>query len=158
MSNMYLLPIYKRIYHEPFSYDSFENRMQMQKAIYLLQEMGAPVGDYAFFWYKHGPYSQDLQDAMYAADHSEEKGVPVEFSSDMDVAIQKVSSLLNKKVSYNKSKWAECLASLHYLQTNIFPAGSSWDEIIAELKKRKPHLDNDSLNREALKLVSELCA
>ena len=158
MSNSYLLPVYKEIYHETFSYDSCDKRMKMQKAIYLLQEMGAPVGDYAFFWYKHGPYSQDLQDAMYAATCSGMSTLHVTFSADMNSAVQKIAELLNKKVSYSSSHWAECLASLHYLQTNIFSASASPEEIVGELQKRKPHLSNKTLNLEALRLVSELCA
>ena len=66
MSKAYLKTLYARIYHENFSYTESEKRMKMQMAVYLLQEMGAPIGDYSFFWYKHGPYSQDLQDTMYA--------------------------------------------------------------------------------------------
>ena len=158
MSNTYLIPAYKEIYHETFSYDSFENRMKMQKAIYLLQEIGAPVGDYAFFWYKHGPYSQDLQDAMYVVGDKETTTVSVTFSPDMNLAVQRVSELLNRKVSYSSGHWAECLASLHYLQTNIFSASVRPEEIVDELQKRKPHLNNRTLNLEALRLVSELCA
>lgn len=158
MSNAYLLPVYKDIYHEAFSYDSFEKRMKMQKAIYLLQEMGTPIGDYAFFWYKHGPYSQDLQDDMHAADCARTSTNRVAFSADMTSAIQKIAALLNKKVEYNSSYWAECLASLHYLQTNIFSASTNDNKIVDELQRRKPHLGNKSLNLEALHLVTELCA
>ena len=158
MSNTYLMLAYREIYHESFSYDSFEKRMKMQKAIYLLQEMGAPVGDYAFFWYKHGPYSQDLQDAMYAASCLGSSMSQVGFSADMNSAVQKASELLNKKVSYSSSHWAECLASLHYLQTNIFSTSANSEEIVIELQKRKPHLNDKALNLEALRLVSELCA
>ena len=157
MSNSYLLPIYKDIYHETFSYDSFDKRMKMQKAIYLLQEMGAPVGDYAFFWYKHGPYSQDLQDDMHAANCAG-ASTSVAFSADMSSAVKKATELLNKEVKYSSSHWAECLASLHYLQTNIFSASASPDEIVDELQQRKPHLNDRALNLAALRLVSELCA
>lgn len=157
MNTAYLKPAYQKIFHKPFSYSSFEQRMEMQKAVYLLQEMGVPVGDYAFFWYKHGPYSQDLQDAMYTVD-SQESPSNITFSSDMESALEKLSALLNKDVKYKKPQWAECLASLHYLQANVFSASSDSKEIVAELKRRKPHLDDDKLNLEALKMVTELCA
>lgn len=157
MSTAYLKPAYREIFHEPFSYDSFDKRMKMQKAVYLLQEMGAPVGDYAFFWYKHGPYSQDLQDDMYAI-QSRVDPVDIKFSSDMNSAIERLAALLNRKVAYTSAEWAECLASLHYLQTNVFSASSQRDEIVAELQRRKPHLNNHELNLEALQLVTELCA
>ena len=65
MANRYLLPVYNEIYGRDFDYSNFDQRMEMQKAIYLLQDMGVPVGDYGFRWYLHGPYSQSLQDDMY---------------------------------------------------------------------------------------------
>lgn len=157
MNTAYLKPAYQKIYHEDFSYSSFEQRMKMQKAVYLLQEMGVPVGDYAFFWYKHGPYSQDLQEAMHAVDH-QHSSTNITFSSDMDSALVRLSEVLNREVSYKLPQWAECLASLHYLRSNVFSASSNPEEIVAELKRRKPHLDDDQLNLEALKLVTELCA
>ena len=46
MANKYLLPVFNEIYGENFSYADFNQRMEMQKAIYLLQDMGVPVGDY----------------------------------------------------------------------------------------------------------------
>lgn len=157
MSNIYLEPAYQKIFHEPFSYDSFEKRLKMQKAVYLLQEMGVPVGDYAFFWYKHGPYSQDLQDAMYAVDNHDSSS-DITFSSDMNSALERLSELLNQKVKYKTPQWAECLASLHYLQSNVFSASSDPKDIVAELKRRKPHLDDENLNLKALEMVTALCA
>ena len=65
MANRYLLPVYKILYGHNFSYSDFDQRMEMQKAVYLLQDMGVPIGDYGFRWYLHGPYSQSLQDDMH---------------------------------------------------------------------------------------------
>ena len=56
MSNIYIAPVYKEIYGKEFT-ASFDHRMEMQKAVYLLTEMGVPVGNYGFYWYLHGPYS-----------------------------------------------------------------------------------------------------
>ena len=61
MANVLLAPIYKDVYGEQFSSGNFSDRMKMQKLIYLLQEAGISIGDYNFHWYKHGPYSQQLQ-------------------------------------------------------------------------------------------------
>ena len=157
MSKTYLKTLYARIYHENFSYNEFEQRMKMQKAIYLLQEMGAPIGDYSFFWYKHGPYSQDLQDTMYAIKNASDENT-TEFSADMEKDITRVEKALDKIGSYTQSQWAECMASVCYLQKNIFQVGTTDDEICNELRNRKPHLDNDAENKRALRLVKELCA
>lgn len=158
MANVYLKPIYEKIYRESFSYDDFNKRMKMQKAIYLLQELGVPIGDYAFFWYKHGPYSQDLQDAMYASHYFSDSSEEIHFSPDTLSAINRLSDLLNEKVKYSPEHWAECVASIHYLQTSIFSPSTSDDDIVRELMKRKPHLRNFDLNIQALHEVSALCA
>ena len=43
--------------------DTIEDRLKLQKTIYLLEEFGLNLG-YGFGWYKYGPYSSDLvQDA-----------------------------------------------------------------------------------------------
>lgn len=39
--------------------DSTEERLKLQKTIYLLQAYGLKLG-YGFSWYRYGPYSQDL--------------------------------------------------------------------------------------------------
>ena len=62
MARELLKPVYQEVYGDRFNASLFESRMEMQKAIYILQEAGIKVGDYDFLWYKHGPYSQGLQD------------------------------------------------------------------------------------------------
>ena len=42
-----------------FSMDKFENRLILQKTIYLLQSFGVNLG-YSFQWYIHGTYCPDL--------------------------------------------------------------------------------------------------
>lgn len=154
MSGYYLKPIYFMTYEEEFTYESFEKRMEMQKAVYLLQEMGVSVGDYDFMWYKHGPYSQNLQEDMYQANSQER--AEVQFSTDTLKCINKLHDLLNEEVAYSISQWAECLASLHYLKENVFSEGTDPDEIVKMLTEKKQHLDNKQLNLKALSEVEEL--
>jgi len=44
---------------------AIEERMQLQKIVYLLQAAGIHLG-YGFGWNKYGPYSQDLANDAYA--------------------------------------------------------------------------------------------
>lgn len=157
MGKAYLKTLYARIYHEDFSYSEFEKRMKLQNAIYLLQEMGAPIGDYSFFWYKHGPYSQDLQDTMCAIKNISDENT-AEFSADMEKDIARIEKALAETGLYSQSQWAECMASGYYLQKNIFQVGTADEEICKELRNRKAHLANDSENERALKSAKELCA
>lgn len=50
--------------------DSTEERLKLQKTIYLLQAFGLKLG-YGFSWYRYGPYSQDLVYDAYAVLGSE---------------------------------------------------------------------------------------
>ena len=156
MSKIYLKTLYARIYHEDFSYTESEKRIKMQMAIYLLQEMGAPIGDYSFFWYRHGPYSQDLQDVIYIIkDMSNEN--TIRFSMDMEKDIACIEKALVENGLYSQSQWAECMASVYYLQKYILPFGVTDEQACEELHNRKPYLDNDCENKRALKMAKELC-
>lgn len=158
MANKYLLPIFKKIYGCDFVYGNFDQRLEMQKAVYLLQDMGVPVGGYGFRWYQHGPYSQSLQDDMYyeSGRHCEN----VCFSREHEESIEQLHQLINskKKNQYTTSQWVECLASLHYLRENLLNFSATDEDVVAALESRKPHLNDRSTNLSAFELVEGLFA
>lgn len=158
MANKYLLPIFKRLYGCDFSYGDFDQRLEMQKAIYLLQDMGVPVGDYGFRWYRHGPYSQSLQDDMYYENSRQCETVCL--SKEHADSVNKLYRLINsgEKNDYTTSQWVECLASLHYLKENLLSFSATKEDIVAALEQKKPHLDDHRTNVNALKLVEGLFA
>jgi len=49
----------------PATMDSFGDRLILQKAVYLAQQAGIPLG-YHFCWYLRGPYSRDLTADAYS--------------------------------------------------------------------------------------------
>ena len=49
----------------PLSVDTFDHRLILQKATYLLQGVGVPLG-YHFRWYLYGPYSPELTQDVFA--------------------------------------------------------------------------------------------
>lgn len=157
MANRFLPQFYQKLYNEPFDYSDFSKRLKMQKGIYLLQEMGVPVGDYRFSWYKHGPYSQALLDDMHSANVSESAAYQIRFSSDTESAIKHLAATLivPNGVAYSSEQWAECLGSLHYL-SKVIQSSASSDELISLLMKRKPHLNDVLANKKALEKVQEL--
>lgn len=149
MANQNLLPVFKKLYGVDFSYYDFDQRMEMQKAVYLLTEMGVPVGDYGFRWYLHGPYSQDLHDDMYY-----ENGQPtaeIEIFSEYEKRINKLRDVIHSDArgTYSVSNWMECIASIHYLRNNILPFNATMDDVLEELEKRKKHLDQRDVNVKA---------
>lgn len=156
MANKNLLSVYKKLYEKDFDYGSFDQRLEMQKGIYLLQDMGVPVGSYGFRWYQHGPYSQSLQDDMYY-----EKGQNyenVQFSKEHAGRIEQLHNVIkdSRRGTYIVSYWVECLASLHYLRENVLSFSSSTEEVVGELEKRKPYLSNREINLAAFDLVEGL--
>ncbi len=156
MANRYLLPVYKEIYGEDFDYSKFENRLEMQKAIYLLQDMGVPVGDYGFRWYLHGPYSQSLQNDMYYEGGNE--CVPLTWSKEYADGFKKLREIVDSKErrNYTVAQWVECLASIRYLRENVLSFKASDEEVISELVRRKEHLNNKEANLAACRSLRKL--
>ena len=144
MAKELLKPVYEQIYGEKFNVSSFETRMEMQKAIYILQEAGIRVGDYDFLWYKHGPYCQSLQDDILCLNSTPD--IKIRYSEDAKEVIERVKNVFNMRVEYSRSAWVECLASLQYLRANIFPLNASKTDIVNNLVLRKPHLDKMDAN------------
>lgn len=154
MANQYLLPLYLRLFHEEFDYSEFDNRLQMQKAVYLLQNMGVPLGDYGFRWYFHGPYSQELQDDMHDAMHSPAAD---ETALDrFDTRIRRLYEVIHDKDrgAYSMAAWMECLASLHYLRNNIMDFDADMEQTLDELVRAKPELSDRDANASAYQLLN----
>lgn len=158
MANRYLLPIYKMLYDQDFDYSDFDQRMQMQKAVYLLQDMGVPMGDYGFRWYKHGPYSQDLHDDMFHENIRSAR--PINLHQEFMEKIEKLRAVIHDPAAedYSTTHWLECLASMRYLQENMMDFDTDNEAVIAELERRKPHLAQHDVNVQAHKLLEELFA
>ena len=130
MANRYLLPVYKILYGRNFSYSDFDQRMEMQKAVYLLQDMGVPIGDYGFRWYLHGPYSQSLQDDMHY--ESGRAVTTLTLSKEYSESIARLHDVIHSEEgkAYSVSNWVECLASLHYLHENLLSFDASEEDVV----------------------------
>ena len=153
MGNRLLKPLYKFVYDEEFRPYDFEARMKLQKEIYLLQEKGINVGDYDFLWYKHGPYSQTLQNDILNLSNT--PNVEIKYTDEAKRILEELKSMLCRNTLYTSSQWVECLASLQYLRSNVFGRSAKEMDIINELQTRKPHLDNQRENQRALRLLKK---
>lgn len=149
--NNSLKAIYEKVYSSSFSYDDFENRKKLQKAVYLLENMGVDVGDYSFSWDSYGPYSLGLDCEASQLDDAE---VPdFSFSRFAEDSFKRLKDIAENRTKYDASSWMECIASMHYLK-NVFRIKE--DDVIAELVRRKPHLSDDKANRDALAIVNTI--
>lgn len=157
MANKFLLPVYKKVFDEPFSYGSFDDRLKMQKMVYLLQEEGVNIGHYGFDWYKHGPYSQVLLDDMYMENGS--ACIELNYTQEAEQRIKRLKEIFSEedaKEKYGMKNWTECLASIHFLRMKEMGSNASEDEVLQVLMDRKPHLNDAALNRRAYHLIEKL--
>lgn len=157
MANKFLLPIYEKVFNQSFAYGSFDDRLKMQKMVYLLQEEGVNIGHYGFDWYKHGPYSQVLLDDMYI----ESGTLPIElnYTKDADERIEKLKDIFHNDEAitlYGMKNWTECLASIHFIKFKEMGSEVSKDKVLTILKNRKPHLNKEQLNEKAYQLIDGL--
>lgn len=156
MASYVLGSVFKKIYEKTFSKNSFDDRLEMQKAMYLLQELGISVGDYDFMWYKHGPYSQSLQNDILNF-QTKDTDINVSYSRDAETVIQALNNvIMHSDIHYDTKDWAECLGSMQYLRENILPSSASDEQVIEELVKRKNHLNKHDDNKVALERLKEL--
>lgn len=149
--NDLLKSIYEKVYGSSFTYGDFENRKKLQKAVYLLENMGVTVGDYSFSWDSYGPYSFSLD--CEASQLNEAKPQEFPFSCFAEESFARLREIIERNTKYDVSSWMECIASLHYLK-NVFRFKE--DDVIAELKQRKPHLSDDESNKVALEIVNTI--
>lgn len=158
MANRYLLPVYQKLYDEDFDYADFDKRMKMQKAVYLLQDMGVPMGGYGFRWYLHGPYSQDLQDDMHELKNR--RAGKVKIAPDCEARIKKLAAAIRDegRGGYSEAEWVECLGSMRYLQKRVLRFDAAMEDVLNKLAEKKPHLKDRAANTAAYRLLEELFA
>lgn len=152
MTNKYLSKVYNTIFEETFEYSEFEKRLEMQKMVYLLQNLGTSIGDYGFRWYKHGPYSQALLDDMYL---SEKIINDIHFSNDALKNINIIKDLIKQRNNYTTAQWLECLASILFIKKNVLSSTATKEQVIEDLMNKKSHLNKKSDNNLAYKLIDK---
>lgn len=101
-----------------FKLDTINDRILLQKKVYLAQDIGLPLG-YGYSWYIHGPYSTDLTAVAYQI--IPEGDVDIENHSLKEPyasMILKVNSLENeinkRKLTIGVVQWYELIASIAY--------------------------------------------
>lgn len=146
---MYLRDIYKEIFQEEFNYEILNDRIKLQKAIYLLENMGISVGDYSFSLNQYGPYSLELD---VDAQRYNVSGA-VDFSDVAKRAFGIIRNFIAQREFYEEVQWLECVTTMHYLK---FMRRMKNPQIIKKLADIKPYLDNATANEAALNIVNQI--
>ncbi len=148
--------VYYAIYDKTIDYTNFDERRNIQKTAYILQQMGLPIGNYGFRWYKYGPFSQGVQEDAYLIWATKPQIISLSFSEQASNMLEQFKCYLAENPGvYSITYWLEAIASIHFLLTNIMP-NSTNEKVINELKSRKPYLNDSPSNNCALNIVEKL--
>jgi len=119
---------------------ALEERVKLQKAVYLAQTAGLPLG-YRYSWYIRGPYSPDLTRDYFAlpsASPGEEEGLKLSLAAKQ--AIDRVKPLLEvppQAKGLKPDAWLEIVASVHYLKKE---SQLAHEKVLETLNRQKPQL------------------
>ena len=122
----------------PVQVGSFEDRLILQKAVYLAQAAGVHLG-YYFRWYLRGPYCPSVAEdgfcvaAELAQDVDDSKGWSLDAAS--TERAMGIRGLVTGGDRTALAKRLELLASVHFLIDRKQVSGQSPEKIAAVLKK-----------------------
>jgi len=139
----------------PFRIDTFEDRLILQKAVYLAQAAGVHLG-YYYHWYLHGPYSPSLtrDEFAIATDISvglnESEGWKLDDSSSQ--RLKGIRKLFAEPERAKLAKRLELLASVHFLIDRKQVSEVDTGRITATLKR----FNKDFRKEEVKEALGEL--
>lgn len=130
---------------QPLELDTFEQRLMIQKKVYLTQLTGLDLA-YRFGWYLHGPYSRELTRDAFRLKEEMELGERDFENETLGAFARKRVELApkiwaNKPDSIDEDDWLELLASLHYLKHIAYmgkDARRDFDDVYKALIDSKP--------------------
>lgn len=126
-----------RVPNSQFSMENFDDRLRLQKLIYIVQAYGVYLG-YDFSWYIRGPYCSILSGAGYALSkyydklqNIDKKNIQFEYP-DLEAKFKKACKFIIRN-SDNDS--LEIAASIHLLKNST---NMTKDEILDKVEKKMP--------------------
>ena len=134
----------------PLCLDSFDDRMRLQKTIYLCQQTGVYLG-YRYNWYLRGPYSPDLTRDAFALQAREKPELDEMAGWNLDEpSIQKlgkISPLWRDKPEAEQARWLELLASVLFLQRSYDGRGKDAAGLREILERNDKHFTENEVRR-----------
>lgn len=114
-----------------FKIKGLEERVFVQKAIYLLQVLDIDLR-FRFSWYLRGPYSTDLTQSVFEIKGDEklqERAETYSIRKEVVPAVDRLHGFLKAKPQpLTEPQWLELLSSIHYLK-HISKAVISQDSV-----------------------------
>jgi uncharacterized protein YwgA len=136
----------------PFRIDGFEDRLILQKAVYLAQAAGVNLG-YYYHWYLYGPYSPSLTQDEYAIAMDISAGIDESAGWKLDdKSWQRLGEIRAIFTEPQRDKLAtklELLASVHFLIDRRQVSGANTNQITETLRRFNKDFSKEDV-REAL--------
>lgn len=120
---------YSQVFGEDLRMDDFDDRIRLQKLIYILRSQGLDF-DYTFTWYLRGPYSPRLADDGYSLSNNRD-AIDLEYEPRLEER-NILNRIMRARNIITNSNNAELVASYLYLQRNY------GENATQELNIRKP--------------------
>lgn len=137
----------------PLRLDSFNDRMALQKTIYLCQQAGVHLG-YRYNWYLRGPYSPDLTRDAFDLKAKEGSGFDDTAGWNLDgTSFQKLKAirpLWESRPESEQPRWLELLASVLFLKRSYDGRSKDAAGLRAILARNEKHFSEDDI-RHAMK-------
>lgn len=153
--NRYIAPLFKKITGRVFDPQNVEDRIEMQKIVYLLQESGAPIGAYGFKWGQKGPFSIHLIDDINSV--TAVQGKDVSFSAFVERCAASIKSIIEQKPQdISELAWLDAISSLVYLSKYVMSSHAGTKEVIEEFMKRRQEFKNAEINRKAMSVAKTI--
>ncbi|MBE6776027.1 MAG: hypothetical protein E7543_07555 [Ruminococcaceae bacterium] len=129
-----------------FSLESINNRILLQKKVYLAQDIGLPLG-YGYSWYIHGPYSTDLTAVAYQiipeGDTAIESHTLKEPYASMIRKVNSLEQVIDEKcLKISVVQWYELIASIAYW----YKRGCNTEEkAVSKIHSTKPQFSEEQI-------------
>lgn len=133
------------------SLDKFDDRLRLQKVAYLVQKLGSS-GGFTFSWYRRGPYSPSLTQALYQCEESGELCQEQKLSLEEKDILKKIMSLIGKN-GLNEPKTLELYASVWYLLPVWKVTKDTIEYVFRKFKEEKPGYNKSEIKKAIEKIL-----
>ena len=137
--------------------ESFNDRLILQKTVYLAQAKGVHLG-YYYKWYLRGPYCSSLTKDLYAIDsegkYADEECTRWNLDKESSKRLKEMADLLSEIEPEELVDKLELLASVHFLVDREQVKGRDVKQINTILKRYDKHFP-DAKVEEALGVLDD---
>ncbi len=136
----------------PLCLGTFDDRMALQKVIYLCQAAGVHLG-YDYNWYLRGPYSPDLTRDAFALRAKQQSHLDETAGWNLDREsirnLDRIKPIWQTKPETERPRWLELLASLVFLKRSYDGRDKDVAGLREILQRNQKFFSEDEI-REAL--------